>query len=163
MNLTTKGRYAVTAMLDLCIHGAEGPIPLCEIARRQGISAAYLEQLFGALRRQKLITSMRGANGGYQLARLAKEISVADIVHAVSENVDATRCQGEENCQDSGRCLTHDLWQNLSAVIVDFLESQTLESLAAQTNTQRVAQRQSQGIPMLFEPAVAGSQKPISA
>lgn len=151
MKLTTKGRYAVTAMLDLCINGADGPVPLCEIAKRQGISAAYLEQLFSPLKRGGLISSVRGASGGYCLTMAANAICVADVINAVEENIDATRCGGNENCQDSSRCLTHDLWQGLSETISHYLQSVTLAQLAESENTLAVAQRQRSGsVPLEF-------------
>ena len=125
MKLTTKGRYAVTAMLDLALHDAKGPITLAEIARRQDISLAYLEQLFAKLRRNSLVESSRGPGGGYRLKRPADEISVADVIIAVNEPVDATRCGGQENCQGELRCLTHDLWEDLNNQISVFLNGVT--------------------------------------
>ena len=119
MRLTTKGRYAVTAMLDLAIHQGHGPIALADIAHRQGISLSYLEQLFAKLRKRSLVTSVRGPGGGYNLARAAAEIHVAEVIAAVDESVDTTRCGGSLNCQENGPCLTHDLWHELS----DLMES----------------------------------------
>ncbi len=117
MRLTTKGRYAVTAMLDLAIHRGKGPIPLVDVAQRQGISLSYLERLFSKLRMRSRVSSMRGSGGGYSLARNASEIHVAEVISAVNEKVDTTRCGGAHNCQNQGPCLTHDLWQDLSTQI----------------------------------------------
>lgn len=132
MRLTTKGRFAVTAMLDLALREANGPVTLAGISERQGISLSYLEQLFGKLRRSQLVDSVRGPGGGYTLARTVQEISVADIIVAVDESVDATQCGGRENCHDNHRCMTHDLWTNLNATIFDYLSKVTLFSLVAQ-------------------------------
>lgn len=129
MRLTTKGRYAVTAMLDLSLHHGEGPITLADIAQRQGISLSYLEQLFSRLRRQELVSSVRGPGGGYSLGRLASEISIAEVISAVDESVDTTRCGGEHNCQNSHQCLTHDLWYELSCRIHDYLSGISLQDL----------------------------------
>lgn len=129
MRLTTKGRYAVTAMLDLAIHQGQGPIALADIAQRQGISLSYLEQLFAKLRRRGLVTSVRGPGGGYNLARQASEIHVAEVIGAVDENVDTTRCGGAHNCQNNGPCLTHDLWADLSDRIFDYLNGISLQQL----------------------------------
>ena len=129
MRLTTKGRYAVTAMLDLALHRGGGPIALADIAQRQGISLSYLEQLFSKLRRRSLVASVRGPGGGYNLARDASTISVAEVITAVDENVDTTRCAGAHNCQNNGPCLTHDLWQNLSERIYDYLSTISLQDL----------------------------------
>lgn len=129
MRLTTRGRYAVTAMLDLALHNEVGPIALSDIAQRQEISLTYLEQLFSRLRRQKLVEGVRGPGGGYRLARPADSISVADVIAAVAESVDATRCGGKENCQGHHRCLTHDLWAELSREIENFLSRISLATL----------------------------------
>lgn len=129
MRLTTKGRFAVTAMLDLALHHGKGPVPLAEISERQKISLSYLEQLFGKLRRHELVESMRGPGGGYSLARELDRVSVADIIAAVDEPIDATSCGGNENCQDDHRCMTHDLWTNLNHRISDYLTSITLLGL----------------------------------
>jgi len=142
MKLTTRGRYAVTAMLDLALHEREGPVSLAEIAERQGISLSYLEQIFSRLRRRDLVCSTRGPGGGYRLARGTREISVADVIGAVDEVVDATRCGGMENCQGEERCLTHDLWQDLSHQIHDFLTGIDLEQLVARASVREVAARQ---------------------
>ena len=142
MRLTTKGRYAVTAMLDLAFHNSEGPITLADIAQRQGISLSYLEQLFSRLRKHSLVNSIRGPGGGYVLAREVSEIHVAEVIAAVDEHVDSTRCGGAHNCQDNERCLTHDLWHNLSDQIYDYLNKISLHDLMAQRGAKRVAERQ---------------------
>lgn len=126
MRLTTKGRYAVTAMLDLAIHCQEGPITLADISQRQGISLSYLEQLFSRLRKRKLVDSARGPGGGYRLSRDASAITVAEVISAVDETVDATRCKGLKNCKDDDTCLTHQLWSDLSSQIREFLNGITL-------------------------------------
>ncbi len=129
MRLTTKGRFAVTAMIDLALRDHAGPVALAGISGRQQISLSYLEQLFGKLRRRALVESVRGPGGGYRLGRAAAEISVAEIIDAVDEPVDATQCQGKENCLDERRCLTHDLWADLNTHMVEFLDGVSLESL----------------------------------
>ncbi len=129
MRLTTKGRYAVTAMLDLAMHQGAGPTALADIARRQGISLSYLEQLFARLRRRGLVSSVRGPGGGYNLAREGAGIHVAEVIAAVDENLDTTRCGGAGNCQNDGPCLTHDLWQDLSDRIYDYLSHVSLQDL----------------------------------
>jgi Rrf2 family iron-sulfur cluster assembly transcriptional regulator len=129
MRLTTKGRYAVTAMLDLAIHYKDGPITLADISKRQGISLSYLEQLFSKLRKNGLVDSARGPGGGYRLSRAAAEINVADVITAVDEKIDAMRCEGKGNCQDNGPCLTHDLWCDLSKQIYSFLQGIDLGQL----------------------------------
>ena len=121
MRLTTKGRYAVTAMLDLALHYQDGPITLADISQRQGISLSYLEQLFSKLRKQGLVDSTRGPGGGYRLSREANNIAVADVITAVDEKVETTRCGGLSNCQDDQQCLTHELWTELSGQIHQFL------------------------------------------
>lgn len=142
MRLTTRGRYAVTAMLDLALHADHEPIALADIADRQGISLAYLEQLFGRLRRRRLVQSARGPGGGYRLSRDACLISVAEVVAAVDELVDATRCGGQKNCQDQHRCLTHDLWEDLSREIEGFLSRINLAALVRRRTVQDVCERQ---------------------
>ena len=130
MRLTTKGRFAVTAMIDLGLRQDKGPVTLAAISQRQKISLSYLEQLFGRLRRHELVESMRGPGGGYKLARGGKDITVADIIYAVDEPLDATQCGGKENCHGEGnRCMTHELWAALNAKMVDFLDSVTLQKL----------------------------------
>jgi Rrf2 family transcriptional regulator, iron-sulfur cluster assembly transcription factor len=132
MRLTTKGRFAVTAMIDLALRCADGPVTLAGIADRQKISLSYLEQLFGKLRRYELVTSVRGPGGGYALARQVDTITVADIIAAVDEPLDATSCGGKENCQDEHRCMTHELWTNLNRRMYEYLQSVTLGSLVEQ-------------------------------
>jgi Rrf2 family iron-sulfur cluster assembly transcriptional regulator len=129
MRLTTKGRFAVTAMIDLALHHAAGPVTLSAISERQKISLSYLEQLFGKLRRKSLVESVRGPGGGYRVARALGEISVAQIIQAVDEPIDATQCGGLENCQDDHRCMTHELWSNLNKRIQDYLREVTLAKL----------------------------------
>jgi Rrf2 family iron-sulfur cluster assembly transcriptional regulator len=143
MRLTTKGRYAVTAMLDLALHFSDGPITLADISKRQGISLSYLEQLFSRLRKKGLVVSTRGPGGGYKLSREAGEIVVADVITAIDEKVDATRCGGLANCQDDHPCLTHELWSDLSQRIYDFLSGITLADLVERREVQEVALRQS--------------------
>ena len=126
MKLSTKGRYAVTAMMDLALHDKYGPVTLAEISQCQGISLSYLEQLFAKLRKKGLVEGVRGPGGGYRLARSAADVTVADIVSAVDEKVDATRCSGRRNCQEGKRCLTHELWTELSKQIFTFLSGITL-------------------------------------
>ncbi|MDD5295678.1 MAG: Fe-S cluster assembly transcriptional regulator IscR [Rhodocyclaceae bacterium] len=129
MRLTTKGRFAVTAMIDLALREDEGPVTLAGISERQKISLSYLEQLFGKLRRRDLVGSVRGPGGGYRLARPLAEISVADIIFAVDEPMDATQCGGKGNCMDQQPCMTHDLWMSLNAHMYDYLDSVSLSSL----------------------------------
>lgn len=129
MRLTTKGRFAVTAMLDLALHDGDGPVTLSGISARQGISLSYLEQLFGKLRRHGIVDSVRGPGGGYRLARDLGELTVADIIVAVDEPIDATRCGGMQNCHDEHRCLTHNLWTGLNDHIFRYLQSVNLKQL----------------------------------
>lgn len=131
MRLTTKGRFAVTAMLDLALRGGKNPVTLAGISERQDISLSYLEQLFSRLRRHELVESVRGPGGGYYLARPLGDVSVADIIRAVDEPIDSTQCGGKENCQDEHRCMTHDLWMGLNAHIFDYLDNVTLATLVA--------------------------------
>jgi Rrf2 family iron-sulfur cluster assembly transcriptional regulator len=129
MRLTTKGRFAVTAMVDLALRPGRGPLTLAGISQRQKISVSYLEQLFGKLRRRGLVSSVRGPGGGYCLAKDTTQISVADIMLAVDESIDATQCGGKENCHDDHTCITHDLWANLNQHILDYLGAVTLKQL----------------------------------
>jgi Rrf2 family iron-sulfur cluster assembly transcriptional regulator len=131
MRLTTKGRFAVTAMIDLGLRSTNGPVALAAISQRQQISLSYLEQLFGKLRRHELVESTRGPGGGYSLGRNAAEITVADIILAVDEPLDATGCGGKEHCmgEDTGRCMTHDLWTELNSKMFEFLSSVSLKKL----------------------------------
>jgi Rrf2 family iron-sulfur cluster assembly transcriptional regulator len=142
MRLTTKGRYAVTAMLDLALHRDTGPINLADISNRQGISLSYLEQLFSRLRKRGLVSSARGPGGGYLLGREPSDISVSDVIAAVDESVDATRCGGQRNCQSDDRCLTHDLWEELSRQITEFLDAISLEDLVQRRAVRQVSERQ---------------------
>lgn len=138
MRLTTKGRYAVTAMLDLALHYDNGPITLAEISQRQGISLSYLEQLFSKLRKHELVDSTRGPGGGYRLSRNADEIAVAQVITAVDEKVESTRCGGLANCHEGNPCLTHDLWTALSEQIHGFLMSISLGQLV-EKNAEKAA------------------------
>ncbi len=144
MRLTTKGRFAVTAMLDLALHEAKGqvdsrPVTLAAISERQDISLSYLEQLFSKLRRQGLVKSVRGPGGGYHLAKPGHEISVSEIINAVDEQIDATQCGGHENCKDEGRCMTHDLWTALNVKILEYLSGVTIaDMVASQKNGQKI-------------------------
>ena len=142
MKLTSKGRYAVTAMLDVTIHAAYGPVSLADISERQAISLSYLEQLFSKLRKNGLVISIRGPGGGYRLGRCSAQIAVADIVSAVNESVDATKCQGKGNCQGGEQCLTHSLWEGLSQRIEDFLQGISLAELVAKNDVKTVSKRQ---------------------
>ena len=139
MRLTTKGRFAVTAMVDLAMRQNRGPVTLAAISERQHISLSYLEQLFGKLRRAKLVSSVRGPGGGYNLAQSAPGITVADIVTAVDETLDATQCGGRENCHEEKRCMTHDLWATLNEKMHDYLSSVSLADLVAHQNGKPVA------------------------
>ncbi|MCD6061334.1 MAG: iscR [Moraxellaceae bacterium] len=144
MRLTTKGRYAVTAMLDLALHARHEPVSLADISERQSISVSYLEQLFAKLRKQGLVSSVRGPGGGYQLAREGGEIFIAEIIDAVDESVDATRCGGKGDCQQGMTCLTHELWSDLSDQLHAFLGSISLQELVSRREVQSVALRQSE-------------------
>ena len=132
MRLTTKGRFAVTAMIDVAMYGTRGPVTLAAVSERQKISLSYLEQLFGKLRRHGLVESVRGPGGGYNLARASDAVTVADVILAVDEPIDATQCGGRENCLDDRRCMTHDLWAGLNAHIFSFLRSVSLAELVRQ-------------------------------
>ncbi|TVZ39626.1 BadM/Rrf2 family transcriptional regulator [Alteromonadaceae bacterium 2753L.S.0a.02] len=156
MRLTTKGRYAVTAMLDLALHAQRGPVSLADISKRQGISLSYLEQLFAKLRQNTLVASVRGPGGGYKLSRSAAEIFVAEIIDAVNESIDATNCGGAGNCHQGDVCLTHYLWCDLSEQIHDFLSGISLQSLVDRQDVQSTAARQDEreGLP---------SNEPVSA
>lgn len=142
MRLTTKGRYAVTAMLDIALHQARGPVSVAEVADRQAISSSYLEQLFSKLKRAGLLHSVRGPGGGYELGLAPDQVNVSRIIAAVGEGVDATRCQGTADCQDGQTCLTHDLWTSLSERIDEFLSGVSLQDLIDQRGVRQVAQRQ---------------------
>ncbi|MBF7074799.1 Fe-S cluster assembly transcriptional regulator IscR [Glaciecola sp. MH2013] len=142
MKLTSKGRYAVTAMLDVALHSRTGPVSLADISERQEISLSYLEQLFSRLRKEELVTSVRGPGGGYRLGKEAEHIAIGDVIRAVDESVDATRCQGQADCQGGERCLTHTLWQDLSDRISQFLNSITIGELMTKAEVKEVAGRQ---------------------
>lgn len=129
MRLTTKGRFAVTAMLDIALYEADKPVTLAGISDRQGISLSYLEQLFSRLRKNGLVTSVRGPGGGYRIAKAHSDISVSNIITAVDELIDATQCGGNENCHDEGRCMTHDLWTALNGKILEYLSGISLADM----------------------------------
>ena len=142
MKLTSKGRYAVTAMLDVALHAATGPVPLADISERQDISLSYLEQLFSKLRKHGLVTSVRGPGGGYRLGRCSAQISIVDVIGAVDESINATRCEGKADCQGGVKCLTHSLWSDLSARIEGFLQNISLAELVTQGDVKAVSKRQ---------------------
>jgi Rrf2 family iron-sulfur cluster assembly transcriptional regulator len=142
VRLTTKGRYAVTAMLDLAFHSQIKPVTLTDIAARQTISLSYLEQLFARLRRAGMVKGVRGPGGGYKLCRKTSDINIADIIAAVNEPLDSTKCGGEANCQKDQACLTHDLWMGLSEQIRNYLKSISLADLLERDQVQEVAMRQ---------------------
>lgn len=148
MRLTTKGRYAVTAMLDVAYHSEKRPVALADIAKRQNISLSYLEQLFSRLRRAGMVEGVRGPGGGYQLSRDPKEINIADIVIAVDEPMDSTRCGGEANCQNDQPCLTHELWMGLSEHIRRYLSTINLHDLLQRRYIRKVAARQDRQLKM---------------
>ena len=163
MRLTTKGRYAVTAMLDLAIHEDEGPISLADISQRQEISLSYLEQLFSKLRKNQLVSSVRGPGGGYELMHSADSIFIAQIIDAVNESLDTTRCQGAGDCQSGETCLTHHLWEDLSRQIHDFLSAISLGHLVEQNEVKQIAENQDRKKELMLvdllgsAPASAGS------
>ncbi len=142
MKLTTKGRYAVTAMLDLALHNDQAPVNLADISARQNISLTYLEQLFRKLRKKGLVESVRGPGGGYRLAQSADEISTAHVLYAVDEHINMTRCSGQQNCMGDARCLTHDLWLGLNRNIAEYLNGISLGELVRTNNVKQVADRQ---------------------
>ena len=142
MRLTTRGRYAVTAMLDLTLHAQGRPVSLADISERQSISLSYLEQLFSRLRQSELVSSVRGPGGGYRLARATDRIFVAQIIEAVNESIDTTNCKGKGDCQGGKICLTHTLWHDLSTEIHGFLNGISLADLVAKRDIQNIAQRQ---------------------
>lgn len=151
MRLTTKGRYAVTAMLDLAFHSQKKPVTLTEIAARQTISLSYLEQLFARLRRAGMVKGVRGPGGGYTLCRNAKDINIADIIQAVDEPIDSTKCGGDANCQNQKACLTHDLWMGLSQQISNYLKGISLAELLERQQVQEIAKRQESDCQHLIE------------
>ena len=142
MRLTTKGRYAVTAMLDLALHNNQGPVSLADISQRQAISLSYLEQLFAKLRKSALVHSIRGPGGGYELNRRSETIYIAQIIDAVNESVDTTKCRGAGDCQGGETCLTHHLWEDLSDQIHVFLESISLADLVMKNEVKKIAENQ---------------------
>jgi len=139
MRLSTKGRYAVTAMLELALHDGQGPVTLADISARQGISLSYLEQLFARLKKHQLVEGLRGPGGGYRLSRRPAEISVADVITAIGEGIDSTLCEGGEDCQDGEQCLTHELWSRLGQEIYDFLNGITLASFLEKSSRRDTA------------------------
>jgi len=141
MRLTTKGRFAVTAMIDLAMHHGDGPVTLAEISGRQKISLSYLEQLFGKLRRHGLVESVRGPGGGYVLAKDMGGMTVTEIILAVDEPIDATQCGGKENCHDDRKCLTHDLWASLNQRIFDYLGGVTVKQLVDAHNAKETTRQ----------------------
>ncbi|MGV6806702.1 MAG: Fe-S cluster assembly transcriptional regulator IscR [bacterium] len=149
MRLTTRGRYAVTAMLDLALHGGERPVSLADISQRQHISLSYLEQLFSRLRQNELVKSVRGPGGGYRLSKDADQINVAEIIDAVNESVDATSCGGKGDCQEGEVCLTHHLWDELSQQIYEFLSGISLAKLISRKDIQSISNRQEDRISLL--------------
>ncbi|GMQ87632.1 MAG: Fe-S cluster assembly transcriptional regulator IscR [Gammaproteobacteria bacterium] len=156
MKLTSKGRYAVTAMLDLALHADKRPVTLAGISARQGISLSYLEQLFTRLRKHGLVSSTRGPGGGYSLSRSAHDIQVAEVVAAVDESVDATRCGGKGDCQHGERCLTHDLWTELSEQVYSFLSGISLGQLVDQGLASRAARDDAAALTVAVSLAAAG-------
>lgn len=142
MKLTTRGRYAVTAVVDVALNQRSGPVALADIAARQEISLAYLEQLFARLRRAGLVSSTRGPGGGYRLSHGDAEIAVADVIDAVNESVEYTRCGGERNCQGGQPCLTHELWAQLGDHVRSYLQSVTVAQLVTNPTVQAVGARQ---------------------
>ena len=158
MKLSTKGRYAVTAMMDLAIHDQDGPVTLADISNCQGISLSYLEQLFANLRKHHLVEGVRGPGGGYRLGKPASQISIAQIIVAVDEHIDATRCKGNEDCQGGDKCLTHQLWTDLSERLYEFLDELTLASFINRPEIRAVARRQdtiASRIATMFPPRIA--------
>ncbi len=151
MRLTTKGRYAVTAMLDLAFHSQTRPVTLTDIATRQTISLSYLEQLFARLRKAGMVKGVRGPGGGYKLSRGAEDINIADIIVAVDEQVDSTKCGGKGNCQNNQHCLTHDLWMGLSDQIREYLSGISLGSLLERELVSEVARRQDMELEQVIE------------
>ncbi len=159
MRLTTKGRYAVTAMLDLAYHSPSRPVTLTDIATRQTISLSYLEQLFARLRKAGMVKGVRGPGGGYKLSRDSSQINIADIIEAVDEQVDSTKCGGEGNCQNNQPCLTHDLWMGLSDQIRSYLKGISLGSLLEQDMVSEVARRQDMDMEKVIDLPVTLQEK----
>ena len=159
MRLTTKGRYAVTAMLDLALHATKSPVPLADISQRQGISLSYLEQLFARLRKQGLVDSARGPGGGYRLSRDANEIAVVEVINAIDEKVNVTRCGGKGDCHDGQPCLTHELWMDLSAQIHNFLSNITLGQLVERRHARDDSAQQDEA-PIVQQPIIGMKEGP---
>ncbi len=157
MRLTTKGRFAVTAMIDLAMQQEAGPVTLAGISQRQKISLSYLEQLFAKLRRHNLVDSTRGPGGGYQISRRLREVSVADVILAVDEPLDATQCGGKENCHDEGPCMTHDLWARLNDQMLQFLSSVNLQALVDEQREKDSRRHQAQVVVMKESRQVAAA------
>jgi len=158
MKLSTKGRYAVTAMMDLAIHDQTGPVTLSDISKCQGISLSYLEQLFSKLRKEGLVDGVRGPGGGYRLGKIANQISIADIISAVDENIDSTNCLGSQDCHKGERCLTHYLWEDLSLKLYEFLDGITLAQFINRPEVKEVSRRQdttASRIANMFPPSIA--------
>jgi Rrf2 family iron-sulfur cluster assembly transcriptional regulator len=158
MRLTTRGRFAVTAMLDLAMQDGHGPVTLAAISRRQSISLSYLEQLFGKLRRHRLVDSVRGPGGGYKLAEALTQVSVADIIRAVDEPLDATQCGGRENCKQEERCMTHDLWVRLNDSMYEYLHSVKLADLVVKQHDKMERERLAAGEAEQVKIAVAAAR-----
>lgn len=156
MRLTTKGRFAVTAMLDIALYEADKPVTLAGISERQSISLSYLEQLFSRLRKQGLVSSVRGPGGGYRIAKAHHEISVSDIITAVDEQIDATQCGGNENCHDEGRCMTHELWASLNGKILEYLSGVSLADMVDM-------QRKKEAGTVVFSPRKCDSEATVAA
>jgi len=150
MRLTTKGRYAVTAMLDLALHCSDGPVSLSDISVRQGISLSYLEQLFSKLRRHQLVSSIRGPGGGYVLGDFGREIAISSIIDAVDETIDSTKCQEKGNCQQGQKCLTHHLWSDLTEQVHTFLSGITLSQLMDKREVIETAERQNASAGLIY-------------
>lgn len=162
MRLTTKGRFAVTAMMDIALSHGSGPVTLAGISERQTISLSYLEQLFGKLRRNHLVVSVRGPGGGYNIARPLEQISVADIVRAVDEPLDTTQCGGRGDCDHAHECMTHDLWTSLNAHIHDYLRSVSLADLVAQHHRRRPSANEAEHVVNRY-PASPRASSPLSS
>jgi Rrf2 family iron-sulfur cluster assembly transcriptional regulator len=161
MKLSTKGRYAVTAMMDLAIHDMDGPVTLADISKCQGISLSYLEQLFAKLRKEGLVEGVRGPGGGYRLGKPASKISIANIINAVDENIDARGCQGKKNCHGGEQCLTHKLWEDLSNRLYNFLDEITLSQFVNRPEIREISYRQdgmASRIATMFPPRMAANQ-----
>jgi Rrf2 family iron-sulfur cluster assembly transcriptional regulator len=157
MRLSTKGRYAVTAMLDLAIHYDDGPVTLAEVSESQGISLSYLEQLFVRLKKNGLVEGQRGPGGGYQLARSPEKISIAQIINAIGEGIDATMCAGNEDCQNGKRCLTHTLWEKLGNSILEFMNGITLASFLKRDKVSDVVRRQQSDVAITVAKPILGN------